>query len=58
MVLAEQDDQTIKGSLRTTYDGIDVAKLAQAWGGGGHKKAAGFSVKGKLVYNKNKWSIK
>ena len=57
MVLVEQSDGYIKGSLRTTSDKVDVGKLAQAWGGGGHKKAAGFSVKGKLVYNGGRWEI-
>jgi len=38
----------IKGSLRSTKDDIDVSVLAQMLGGGGHQKAAGFSVPGKL----------
>ncbi len=33
----------IKGSLRSNED-IDVASVAQLWGGGGHYHAAGFSV--------------
>lgn len=35
--------EVIKGSLRSNED-IDVAALAQVWGGGGHYHAAGFSV--------------
>ena len=31
-------------SLRSAEDGIDVAKVAKNYGGGGHKKAAGFTV--------------
>ena len=31
-------------SLRSAEDGIDVAKVAKIYGGGGHKKAAGFTV--------------
>lgn len=31
--------------LRSAQDGSDVAKVAQAYGGGGHKHAAGFRVK-------------
>lgn len=31
-------------SLRSTDHGIDVAKLAEQYGGGGHKHAAGFKV--------------
>lgn len=37
----------IKGSLRTRKDDVDVAKIAQAFGGGGHSKASGFTLKGK-----------
>lgn len=57
LVLKENDDGSIKGSLRTTYDDVDVGKLAQVWGGGGHQKAAGFLVKGKLVYDGDRWKI-
>jgi len=57
LVLIEQPDSIIKGSLRTTRDDVDVAKLAQSLGGGGHQKAAGFSVSGRLVYNKGNWFI-
>lgn len=57
MVLKEGQNGLIRGSLRTTYDDVDVGELAQKWGGGGHKKAAGFSVKGKLMYDNNRWSI-
>lgn len=38
---------TVKGrifSLRSADDGIDVSKIAQQYGGGGHKHAAGFRV--------------
>lgn len=33
-----------KFSLRTTHDNIDVSAIAKQYGGGGHAKAAGFSV--------------
>lgn len=46
MVLTEKDDGTLKGSLRTTKDDIDVMRIAGLFGGGGHKKAAGFSFNG------------
>lgn len=57
MVLKEGENGVIKGSLRTTYDDVDVGLLAKGWGGGGHKKAAGFSVKGKLAFDNNRWRI-
>ena len=48
----------VKGSLRTTRDDVDVNELAQKFGGGGHKKAAGFKVAGKIVKGKNgEWTI-
>ena len=34
-----------KVSLRATND-VDVSKIAQYFGGGGHKKAAGFTMQG------------
>ncbi|MBI5077625.1 DHH family phosphoesterase [Candidatus Falkowbacteria bacterium] len=58
IVMRETDDGFVKCSLRTTKDGIDVAKIAQARGGGGHAKAAGFSVKGHLEKTENGWEIK
>lgn len=57
MVLREVDDGMIKGSFRTTKDDIDVNKLAGYLGGGGHKKAAGFSVRGKFVETTEGWKI-
>jgi len=33
-----------KVSLRTTHDHIDVSEVAKLFGGGGHRKAAGFTV--------------
>jgi len=56
MVLKETSSGYVKASLRTTGD-TDLAKLAQAFGGGGHKKASGFSLPGKLVYDNNKLRI-
>jgi bifunctional oligoribonuclease and PAP phosphatase NrnA len=33
-----------KGSLRSRADGVDVSEIARGFGGGGHKRAAGFST--------------
>jgi phosphoesterase RecJ-like protein len=55
IVISEEEDETIKGSLRTTKDIIDVAKIAQAFGGGGHKKAAGFKIEKKIMDNALGW---
>ncbi len=48
LILAERQGK-VKGSLRTLRDDVDVAKMAAKFQGGGHKKAAGFAVSGKLV---------
>jgi bifunctional oligoribonuclease and PAP phosphatase NrnA len=50
-LLIEIPDGLIKGSFRSTKDNVNVGALAQKLGGGGHKKAAGFVIKGKLSYN-------
>jgi phosphoesterase RecJ-like protein len=46
MTLRELPGGTIKGSFRSI--GRDVSKLAKLMGGGGHKKAAGFTVSGRI----------
>ncbi len=43
--LYENEDGTYKGSLRVNGD-YDVAKIASIFGGGGHVKAAGFTIDG------------
>ncbi|MBD3359765.1 MAG: hypothetical protein GF365_03625 [Candidatus Buchananbacteria bacterium] len=58
LVLTQESENQIKGSLRTTKDTINVAKLAQALGGGGHAKAAGFVINGQLIKATNGWQIK
>jgi phosphoesterase RecJ-like protein len=49
MVFSEREGGYVKASMRTYRDDIDLAKLAEAAGGGGHKKAAGFMVPGRLA---------
>jgi len=48
-VIKENDDGTVKVSLRTTQDKVDVSRLARFFGGGGHKKAAGFTIPGRIT---------
>ncbi|MBU0667526.1 bifunctional oligoribonuclease/PAP phosphatase NrnA [Patescibacteria group bacterium] len=55
-LLSGDDSGQIKGSLRTRHDNIDVSRIARDLGGGGHKKASGFSIKGNLK-RKTHWSI-
>lgn len=54
-----QDKDIIKGSLRTDpYKKTDVSRIAKFFGGGGHKMASGFSVKGILKKDqKGHWKI-
>lgn len=49
ILFVESSDGTIKASLRTESSHIDVAKLARVFGGGGHKKASGFTLEGELA---------
>ena len=46
LLLKERPDRQVKGSFRATRDDVDVAKICEALGGGGHQKAAGFTVPG------------
>ncbi len=57
LVLKEMTDGTVKGSLRTTRDDVDVSAIAKALGGGGHKKAAGFTMPGRLVETPGGWKV-
>jgi len=58
LILYERGAGIIKGSLRSEeYKGIDVSQIAAQFGGGGHKLASGFEVKGKIVENENGWEI-
>lgn len=58
LVLSEREDGKIKGSLRSEeYKGTDVSKIAHQFGGGGHRLASGFEIRGKIVETKNGWEI-
>lgn len=58
LILAEKDNCLIKGSLRSEeYKGIDVSKIAALFGGGGHKLASGFEIKGKIVETPTGWQV-
>lgn len=48
LVFHDRGDGTIKASMRTVRDDIDLAAFAKHFGGGGHKKASGFTVAGRL----------
>lgn len=58
LVLSERDKETVRGSLRASeHYGVDVSAIAHEFGGGGHKMASGFEVKGKIVENERGWCI-
>lgn len=42
----DHNDRDIKVSLRAFHDTIDVSEVSKKFGGGGHKKAAGFRLPG------------
>ena len=57
MILKENQDGEIKVSLRSIEQTINVAQIANYFGGGGHDRAAGFSVRGRLEREGNYWQI-
>tara|TARA_Y100001970_G_scaffold285842_1_gene406609 strand:- start:2447 stop:3292 length:846 start_codon:yes stop_codon:yes gene_type:complete len=40
----DHEDEITKVSLRAFHDSVDVSEIAKQFGGGGHKKAAGFTL--------------
>ncbi len=57
VLLTEDMKGNIKGSLRTQNEDIDLTQIAGLLGGGGHKKASGFTVPGKL-HERVVWEVK
>lgn len=53
----ETADGKIRASLRTENDKVDVSRLAAIFGGGGHKRASGFTVDGHLKITGSNWQI-
>lgn len=57
-LLLRQEGDIVKGSLRSEpHKGVDVSHIAKSFGGGGHKLASGFKIKGKLTRKGNVWNI-
>ncbi len=56
LVLREEEGR-VKGSLRANGEEFDVAAIARQFGGGGHKRAAGFSIPGKLQDTGTGWRV-
>jgi bifunctional oligoribonuclease and PAP phosphatase NrnA len=47
-LIREEDERTCTGSLRSSDD-TDVSRVAKSFGGGGHKRAAGFMIEETLT---------
>ena len=57
-LLLRQDGEVVRGSLRSEpHKKVDVSKIAKSFGGGGHKLASGFKIKGKLIKDGEAWKI-
>jgi len=48
MCIIKEEGGLLKGSFRTTREEINVGRLAELLGGGGHRKASGFRIRGSL----------
>jgi oligoribonuclease NrnB/cAMP/cGMP phosphodiesterase (DHH superfamily) len=46
-----RSDQTLRVSLYTTRNDVDVSRVAARFGGGGHKQAAGFPARSYRLFN-------
>lgn len=55
LVLIELPDGFVRGSLRSATR--DISEIAKKFGGGGHEKAAGFTIKGKVVEKDGIWQV-
>ena len=53
----ETGEGNIRASVRTEDDHVDVAHLAAVFGGGGHKKASGFTINGEISISNSSWKI-
>lgn len=58
LLLREEEPGKIKGSLRARNDNVDVSILARKLGGGGHPKASGFALNGRLQKKDGAWQVK
>jgi len=45
----DHEERNIRVSLRSFHDNVDVSEIAKKFGGGGHKKAAGFTLSGETI---------
>ena len=57
LVLRDDGRGFVRGNWRTIRDDIDVGALARTLGGGGHRKAAGFALPGRLIRWEGGWQV-
>lgn len=57
ILFIEQPDGSVRASLRTDAEGVDVSKLAVLFGGRGLKRAGGFTIPGHLQQTMTGWDI-
>lgn len=48
VLINEDREGNVKGSFRTRCEEVDLSRVASVFGGGGHPKASGFSIRGRL----------
>jgi len=53
----ETSDGKIRASIRTEDEKVDISRLAAVFGGGGHRKAAGFTLDGFFQLDQSSWRI-
>ncbi|MBI5755068.1 DHH family phosphoesterase, partial [Candidatus Peregrinibacteria bacterium] len=56
LLLTEDQHGNVKGSFRTQRNDVNLSEIAGVFGGGGHKKAAGFTLPGRLE-KEVRWKI-
>ncbi|MEI7452245.1 MAG: bifunctional oligoribonuclease/PAP phosphatase NrnA [Candidatus Falkowbacteria bacterium] len=57
VLIREDDEQRLKVNLRTSSNNVNLSSLAQIFGGGGHVKASGFLISGKINKNNSGWEF-
>lgn len=57
LLLREEEQGTLKGSLRTADAHVDISNLARILGGGGHPRASSFVADSTLKKYGNNWSV-
>jgi phosphoesterase RecJ-like protein len=55
-MISEDGKGNVKGSFRTNKEEVDLLPIVEKLGGGGHRKAAGFTIKGSLA-KKEVWIL-